>query len=107
MDQYFVESVSEAQKKQILAAIVSRDSGGSVSLSDDVTRKVKFDLAMPLIGNIANLNVNADIQKHTTVTITAGKTFRRTVNWDAIRDAHEKNQLTQIMHEQLLKRISF
>jgi hypothetical protein len=104
IDQYFVAAVSDDQKKAILAALISKQQGGSANLTDDVTHNASFDLAMPLIGNIADVTAGLDIKKHTTVSITAGNTWRRTVNWDSIRDAHEKNYLTQTMVDHLQKK---
>jgi hypothetical protein len=101
---YFSAAVSDADKKAILAAIITPTEGGTVSLSDDVTKEVKFDVAVPIVGNLANLAGNADIKKHTTVTIDGTKVIRRTVNWDQLTIADGNNKFNSAMHAHLQRK---
>lgn len=101
---YFVAGVSDEDKKALLAAIITPVEGGTFTLSDDMTKGVKFDLAMPLLGNLADLNANTEYKKHVTVTINGNQVVKRVVNWDPLLAAQSNGKFNERMREHLAKR---
>lgn len=98
---YFVQTVSDQEKKKILEMIILSLKNGTFNLTDDVVTNVKADASVPLIG-LAKIDANVDISKHVTVTLGGQQVMKRIIQWDPFLSQGEN--FTERMRAHLAKR---
>lgn len=96
-DTWFPDTLPKEEREALLAKIFVRGPLGSVSLQEDISRKLGLDLTIPVLREILSLGAAFNLEKGVQVTLKASEATNRRMNWTefeiALRDGKIKPEI--------------
>jgi hypothetical protein len=101
---WFVDAVTEQEKSVLLDKIIEKGPMGSAALTEDISRKLSLDLAVPAIKDIVSVGTNINTEKGVKVTLRASDALNHRMNWDEFQIALRDGKLKPSIAEHVQKR---
>jgi hypothetical protein len=101
---WFVDTVTEQEKTELLGRIIEKGSLGSAALSEDISRKLGLDLTIPAIHELVSAGANVNTEKGVKVTLSASEALNHRLNWDEFQIALRKGKLKPEIGQHIQKR---